>query len=343
VLPQIGASPLHRPTISVILPNFNHSQYIARALTGLLGQTYPPAEIIILDDGSTDGSVEMISALIEKQPAIRLIENGSNRGVIWTINRGLSLARGDYVFFQAADDYIFDALFEKSIAVLCRHPRAALCSSLCLCTVGHSPDVTLFPSPIVSTTPGYISPEMARRLLMNDDSWIMGNTTIYRTKYLADLGGFDPSLQSFADGLVCQALALRYGACFVPEALAVWARLREDGFANSCMRDPAVGRAICEHATELMTTRFADIFPSSYVARWRRRWMFGVSAAGHLARFRDAPRGSLSRRATEALWIAALLFKYRVFEFHRIALRRLRHLRVSRRAAFVVRDKAKKL
>jgi len=165
----------------------------------------------------------------------------------------------------------------------------------------------------------------------------MGNTTIYRTSYLVDLGGFDPSLHSFADGLACQVLALRHGACFIPEALAVW-RLRADGFANSCMRDAAVGRAICERATNLMTTRFGDVFLPSHVRRWRRRWLFGISVARHRARIRDAAGQSSWRTVSAALWIAAFLLKYRVFEFHRIALRRLRHLTAKRQGVFAMPD-----
>jgi hypothetical protein len=330
-----------RPTISVVLPNFNHSHYIGKAIENLLRQSYPPAEIIIIDDGSTDGSVEIISALIENKPVIRLIENGSNKGVISTMNRGLSLARGDYVFFQAADDYVFDTLFEKSITLLVRYPRAALCSGLCFCAFGDSPDLTLFHSPIVSKEPTYIAPEMARRLLIDDDSWIMGNTTIYRASSLAAIGGFDPSLQSFTDGFVCQVLALRHGVCFIPEALAVW-RLGTDGFANSCMRNPAVGRAICERASELMTTRFADVFPPSYVRRWRKRWLFGVAVAGHLALLCDPTIRSLRRKVAAVWWIAAFLLKYRAFEIHRITLRRLRHIAANRQAVRTVRDGQRK-
>jgi glycosyltransferase involved in cell wall biosynthesis len=333
---------LQRPTISVVLPNFNHSHYIGKAIENVLRQSYAPAEIIIIDDGSTDGSVEIISALIVNKPAIRLVENGSNKGVIWTINRGLSLARSDYVFFQAADDYVFDTLFEKSIALLSRYPRAALCSGLCLCSFDDSADPTLFHSPIVSRMPTYIAPEMARRLLIGDDSWIMGNTAIYRRSDLAEMGGFDPSLQSFADGFAGQVLALRHGACFIPEALAVW-RLGADGFANSCMRDPAVGRAICERASELMTTRFARIFPPSYVRRWRKSWLFGVAVAGHLAQLRDPTSRSLWRKVAAVWWIAAFLLKYRAFTFHRIALRRLRHITASRQALLTVRDGQREL
>jgi len=69
-------------TLSAVLPNYNHAKYVGRALTALLAQERAADEIIVIDDGSTDDSVRVIERIAAGAPAITLLLNGSNVGVI---------------------------------------------------------------------------------------------------------------------------------------------------------------------------------------------------------------------------------------------------------------------
>src|SRR5882762_1877584 len=119
------------PSLSVILPNYNHGKLLPVAVEAILNQSTQPTEIIIIDDGSTDNSVEVIKGLASRSSIIKLYQNERNRGVSYTLNRGIDLAASDYLFFPGADDEILPGFTEKSLTLLAQYPHAGLS-----CTIG---------------------------------------------------------------------------------------------------------------------------------------------------------------------------------------------------------------
>ncbi len=94
------------PFLSIVVPAYNEAQRIARSLSTihwyLASRTYS-AEVIVVDDGSTDGMAEVVSSVIEAWPSFRLIRNDQNRGKGYSVRRGVLEARGEYVLFTDAD------------------------------------------------------------------------------------------------------------------------------------------------------------------------------------------------------------------------------------------------
>src|SRR5262244_1882053 len=90
------------PTLSVVLPNYNHAHLLPRAIAALLAQERPPDEIIVVDDGSTDDSRAVIAQMAARAPAIRVLLNDKNLGVVRTQNRALEAASGRYIYLAAA-------------------------------------------------------------------------------------------------------------------------------------------------------------------------------------------------------------------------------------------------
>jgi glycosyltransferase involved in cell wall biosynthesis len=86
--------------VSVIIPVFNGEKYLREAIESALGQTYKPVEIIVVDDGSTDGSAEIAKSFV---PHVRYVFK-SHGGLAAALNYGISLSRGDFLSFLDADD-----------------------------------------------------------------------------------------------------------------------------------------------------------------------------------------------------------------------------------------------
>ncbi|WP_203258639.1 glycosyltransferase [Hyunsoonleella ulvae] len=102
--------------LSILIPMYNAQSYIERCLKSVLEQDIPKSdyEIIVYDDGSTDGSKDIVTGLTETFNNIRLYSN-KNEGVVKVRNKLLSLAKGSYVYFIDADDYIAHNMLGKII------------------------------------------------------------------------------------------------------------------------------------------------------------------------------------------------------------------------------------
>ncbi|WP_436866049.1 glycosyltransferase family 2 protein [Bacillus fungorum] len=91
------------PEISIIIPTYNVEEYIEEALNSVLNQSFKQLEVIVIDDGSRDKTVEIIQSL--KDERIKLYENGSNQGPAYSRNFGISKAKGNWIAFLDGDDW----------------------------------------------------------------------------------------------------------------------------------------------------------------------------------------------------------------------------------------------
>jgi len=212
---------VNTPALSVVIPNYNHAQYLPRCLDAMLRQSVQPGEIIVMDDASTDDSVEVIEAFARKHPVIRLHRNERNLGVVANVNRGIDLARGDYVFSAAADDEIVPGFFEKSLVLLAKHPQAALC-----CTIGDYREtetgLNWHWGVGVVDRPSYLSPEAIVEAERKGRFYIPPHSVIFRKSALIEAGELRPELKYACDWFAMYVTGFRHGICFVPEPLAVF-------------------------------------------------------------------------------------------------------------------------
>lgn len=109
------------PRISVLMPAFNAAPYVAQAIESILGQTYRDFEFLILDDGSTDGTLDICRGYAARDPRIRVIE-GDHHGHTWWLNRALQTARGEYIARMDADDVSMPERLAMQVEFLDRHP-----------------------------------------------------------------------------------------------------------------------------------------------------------------------------------------------------------------------------
>jgi glycosyltransferase involved in cell wall biosynthesis len=110
------------PLVSVCMPAYNVSRFLREALVSIVSQTYRRIEVILVDDGSTDETFEVARSF--RDDRIRLFRNSSNLGGYQTMNKAVSLARGDLVAIYHADDVYERAIVEKEVTYLRSHPHA---------------------------------------------------------------------------------------------------------------------------------------------------------------------------------------------------------------------------
>lgn len=106
----------NKPLVTVFIPVYNVELYIRECLNSIVNQTYANIEILIIDDGSTDRSVEIIKEF--KDERIRLLYNGSNKGLPYTRNRGILEAKGKYLALMDSDDISLKNRINKQVDFL---------------------------------------------------------------------------------------------------------------------------------------------------------------------------------------------------------------------------------
>ncbi len=118
---------MSHPPLSIIMPMYNAERFVKEAVDSLLIQSWRDFELIVINDGSTDSSAAIIKSY--NDPRIRLIENDGNRGIVYSRNRGLQAARGEFIAAFDADDVAMPRKFELQLNYLYKHPGIGMIGS----------------------------------------------------------------------------------------------------------------------------------------------------------------------------------------------------------------------
>jgi glycosyltransferase involved in cell wall biosynthesis len=269
------------PTLSVILPNYNHAKLIGRALGALLSQDRAADEIIVVDDGSTDDSVAVVERIAATASSIRLLQNPRNLGVAPTSQAGLEVARGKYVYFAAADDWVVPGFFGLALRRLEADPDLGLfCGEAILLDGLDSRPFAVRPAVRPRMSAGRINPGTVKQLLRATDNWILTGSAVFRRDCVVWAGGLDPRLGTFADGYIARKIALRFGLFFEPKPVAYWVIFPESGSRRVALE---LERAIRMLDLAPAVLAADPIFPTWYAEAFRNRWRFATCRLALLA------------------------------------------------------------
>ena len=108
------------PKISVIMPVYNGERFLRESIDSILNQTFTDFEFIIINDGSTDGTLDIIHSYADQR--IRLVNNETNLGIVACLNHGIELAQGEFIARMDADDISLPERFEKQIIYMNENP-----------------------------------------------------------------------------------------------------------------------------------------------------------------------------------------------------------------------------
>jgi glycosyltransferase involved in cell wall biosynthesis len=239
------------PVVSVIIPAFNSARYLPRALDSALGQTYSPAEVIVVDDGSTDDTLGVLAPYRDR---IRYVRQ-ANRKLPGARNTGIRQARGELIAFLDADDWWWPDKLERQAVLFRERPQVG---------VVHSGFVFYDESIDQYLPSDHFHPVLAHELVGNcyvrliDGNAINVCTAVVRRECFEKVGLFNESLVwGLEDYDLWFRIARYYEFAYVPQVLAAYRRhganmsshrLRMDlaELAISCRAlaaDPELGRA----------------------------------------------------------------------------------------------------
>lgn len=178
-----------QPRISVIMPVFNREGVVTQAIDSILGQIYPPHEIVIYDDGSTDNTVTVIRDTFSKQVStglIRLIRGEINRGTAHARNQALVAASGDLIAYLDSDNTWRDHYLYLMAALFCQAPHLdSAYAGLYVTNRDENKQYTL-------------AKTYDRRNIL-DANYIDINVFMHRASLYRELGGFDDSIDRLED------------------------------------------------------------------------------------------------------------------------------------------------
>ncbi len=182
------------PRVSVIVPSYQHVDFVEAAVKSALAQTMADVEVLVIDDGSTDGSLERLSAFADPRLVVRSQEN---RGLSRTLNRGLAEARAEWVKMLPSDDLLEPDCLERQLALVEAEPELGAAFSLPT-VVDASNRPLADPSPQAwFDTAARSRAELLLGLLERNALCAPG--ALFSRARALGLGGFDPSLRVAQD------------------------------------------------------------------------------------------------------------------------------------------------
>lgn len=187
--------PAGEPLVSVIVPAFNHERFIGRCLDSIAENDYTNKEIVVIDDGSSDGTSNAVRAWADRPGRATPISFVSrpNRGVTPTLNELLGMAHGDLVLPVASDDYLLPGGIRALVAALAADPDARAVFGECI--VVDDADQTLFSSTLSGyrkTNREWLVRRLADELITN---WTLaGPALLYDRESILSIGGYREDL-----------------------------------------------------------------------------------------------------------------------------------------------------
>lgn len=276
------------PAVSVVVPNYNHARYLPRRLETILAQTFSDFEVILLDDASTDHSHAVIAPYLS-DPRIRFHPGATNSGspfAQW--NRGVALARGEFVWIAESDDYADPHLLESLVALLRAAPNVgiAYCQSWRVDEDGRvegsmSDDVVgldaqRWQHPFVAD-----GREECRRFLLWKNTLPNASAVVFRREVFLRAGGAPLHLRLAGDWLTWVRMLLLSDVAFTPEPLNYF---RQHGASVRA------GTPRYQWFDEQWCVRH-ELLQRGVVAPADRRSIVAQTANEHLSRIRIGPRG----------------------------------------------------
>ena len=205
---------MSKPTVSVIIPTYNRAHLLKRTIKSVLNQTFQDFELLLVDDGSTDNTKELVYDFVRNDSRIKYIWQENSGGPAKPINTGINQSNGVYITILGSDDEILPEKLEKQVA---KFNSAPIKVGLIYCGLQYIPvDKKQASKIIIPKLRGNLFKELLK------GSFIGGITPLIKSECFKKLGLFDVSLPSGEDWDMWIRISKYYEFDYVPEALAIY-------------------------------------------------------------------------------------------------------------------------
>lgn len=235
--------------ISICIPVYNGSSFLRTCLDSCLAQDYGNFEIVLCDDGSSDGSQDILREYAAQHPNIHLHINPNNLGLVGNWNRCLELAKGEWIKFVFQDDYLEENALSRYVQYIKPETRLLVSRRNFILPQTASEDVRRYYTKVVRTLENtcpqastHYSPKRISRAAMKYPAMNFiaePSLSLFRKDVLEESGVFNPWLKQICDLEFLLRLASRYGLEYVPETLCAF-RIHEASATNSNVQNKHV-------------------------------------------------------------------------------------------------------
>jgi len=213
------------PLITVVIPTYNRAWALQTAIDSVLAQDYPEFELIVVDDGSTDATAELLAAYNRHIIAIRQ----ENKGVAAARNRGLAAAKGHLIAFLDSDDYWLPLKLSAQAAFFNAHPEALICQSQ---------EIWIRNGGRVNPRRRHVKPQGDIFIPSLSLCLVSPSAVMVRKALLDKVGGFDETLPACEDYDLWLRVSCRYPVYLIDTPFVV----KQGGHADQLSRQPGLDR-----------------------------------------------------------------------------------------------------
>ena len=274
-----------KPTVSIVIPTYNCEAYIAETLDSVLGQTFTDLELIVVDDGSTDRTCEIVAS---HGSSVRLLAQ-TNSGVCAARNYGIREASGRYICLMDHDDYWLPEKLALQLEQMLLHPEVGLVYSTFIWW--HPDGEGVFPNPEsfnIEEMPGGIDEEFSGWIyhLLLLDCWIFTSAALIRSEVFKKYGVFDESLPYSEDWDLWLRICREYQVIKLNKPLTLYRQHPKQGnrvarnidYRTELLRDAAAKWGLCSRDGRCITKpQFTQ-----NIARYQMEFGLWHLAAGNL-------------------------------------------------------------
>jgi glycosyltransferase involved in cell wall biosynthesis len=280
------------PAVSVLMAVYNGKRYLPASIESILAQSFRDFEFIIIDDGSTDGSSEIVADFARQDPRIRVIVQ-QNIGLTKSLNKAIALARGRYIARMDSDDIALPARFEQQVAFLDQHPEHVMIGSQVLLI---DPDG----DPICEKPQTQYGHDPIQTALL-EKGWPMVHPAVMiRTETLRTMGGYDERYRTNQDHDLFLRLCERGKVENLPDVLLQYRQHFASVVFKTGIQQSDVLRAILREAWarrgKPMPTELESPTGKKYERMEQyREWFWAALSAGHRKTARKYARAIVIR------------------------------------------------